>query len=67
MNETGPNLPMRGTPTPAEAQRMVDASRQMFSRTLAGWASDILVLRQAGLDRPGWPSGEQPNQWSKAA
>ncbi len=67
MDETGPNLPMNGTPSPAEAQRMVEASRQLFSRSLAGWASDILALRRAGLDRPRWRDGDPPNQWTKAA
>ncbi len=67
MDETGPNLPMKGTPSPAEAQRVVEASQQLFGRTLAGWACDVLALRRAGLDRPGWHDGEPPNQWSKAA
>ncbi len=67
MDETGPNLPMNGTPSPTEAQRMVEASQQLFGRTLAGWASDILALRRAGLDRPGWRDGEPPIQWTKAA
>ncbi len=67
MDETGPNLPMNGTPSPAEAQRMVEASQQLFGRTLAGWASDILALRRVGLDRPRWRDGEPPNQWTKAA
>ena len=67
MDETGPNLPMKGTPSPAEAQRVVEASQQLFGRTLAGWACDVLALRRAGLDRPGWRDGEPPNQWTKAA
>ena len=67
MDETGPNLPMKGTPSPAEAQRVVEASQQLFGRTLAGWACDVLALRRAGLDRPGWHDGEPPNQWTKAA
>ncbi len=67
VDETRPNLPMKGTPSPAEAQRVVEASQQLFGRTLAGWACDVLALRRAGLDRPGWRDGEPPNQWTKAA
>jgi len=28
-------------------------AKAMYRRVLAGWASDCLALRQAGLDRPG--------------
>jgi hypothetical protein len=32
----------------------------MYQRVLVGWASDVLVLRAAGLDRPGHRRGTRP-------
>jgi hypothetical protein len=30
----------------------IERSRAMFARVLSAWASDMLVLRSRGLDRP---------------
>jgi hypothetical protein len=35
-------------------------ARRMYQRVLVGWASDVLVLRAAGLDRPGHRRGTRP-------
>jgi hypothetical protein len=34
-------------------QRVADA-RKLFQRTLAAWASDVLVIRQHQLHEPAW-------------
>jgi hypothetical protein len=35
-------------------------ARRMYQRVLVGWASDVLVLRAAGLDRPGHRRAVRP-------
>lgn len=40
------NLPVENPLTPRDAERM-------FRRVLASWAQDLMVLRAAGMDRPG--------------
>lgn len=30
-----------------------EAARRMYRRVLASWAQDLLLLRSAGMDRPG--------------
>jgi hypothetical protein len=37
----------------ARADRAVTASRQMYARMLASWASDMLALRRRSLHQPG--------------
>ncbi|MHC5002355.1 MAG: hypothetical protein ACYTJ0_04460 [Planctomycetota bacterium] len=41
-------------PTDLQAQRAVAEARRQFQRTLASWASDLLVLRRRGITRPAW-------------
>lgn len=43
--------------TAATDQQALDAlrlAREMFTRTLAAWASDQLLLQRRGLDQPTW-------------
>jgi hypothetical protein len=52
VSDAGPML----TPaaTDLEAQRAVQAARQVFARTLACWAGDLLDLRSRGLHQATW-------------
>ncbi len=59
-----------GTLSADEAELAVEAARQLFQRTLAAWACDLLALRKAGLDRPGWlaePPEAPDLAWPEAA
>lgn len=39
-----------------QAGRAVEEARHLYQRTLAAWVGDLLTLRRAGLDQPGWAS-----------
>ena len=67
MDDMRSKLLMMDTPSLDEANTIVQESRDLFNRTLAGWASDVLKLQRDGLDTPRWRSGDPPDQWSKAA
>jgi hypothetical protein len=67
MNETERQEPMMQGPTPAEARRAVEQARSLFRRTLSVWVCDLLALRRAGLDTPGWATAPPGFQWSRAA
>ena len=67
MDDINSKLLIMDSPTLEEANRIVQESRDLFNRTLASWASDVLMLQRDGFDRPRWRSGDPPNQWSKAA
>lgn len=58
-------LPMNGAAERAE--RAVDDARRMYRRVLATWAMDVLALRAAGLDKPGFRLGERDTVERKAA
>ena len=58
MKEIAQTVPMKHKPTSQQAQRALEEARCLFARLLAGWASDVLALRAAGLDRPSWRSDE---------
>lgn len=40
----------------------VAQAKQMFGRTLAGWAQNVLSLRRSGLDRPCFRLGSWTDQ-----
>ncbi len=63
---SGPTVPMMDSSVSQESRRAVDNARRLFRRTLAHWASDLLVLRQAGLTRPRWTKSSGPT-WNVAA
>ncbi len=63
---SGPTVPMMTSSVTEESRRAVDNARQLFRWTLAHWASDLLVLRQAGLTRPRWTKASGPT-WTVAA
>ena len=67
MNESARSLPISQLPTPAEADRVVTEARQLFQRTLSAWVCDLLELRRAGLDRPGWVTDDDETRWHEAA
>jgi hypothetical protein len=52
---------------PTQAQTISPLGAQdaqaMFTRVLRSWASDILSLRQRGLDKPGY----RPSPWAEAS
>jgi hypothetical protein len=55
-------------PSRVEADQAVARARRLFGRTLACWASDMLMLRRAGFTRPSWPAPFRgDDSWSKAA
>ncbi|MHC4080839.1 MAG: hypothetical protein ACYS15_08010 [Planctomycetota bacterium] len=67
MNDAARQEPMNRVLSPAEAQRAVDQARSLYQRTLAIWVCDLLALRKAGFDTPGWITTEQDSRWSEAA
>lgn len=67
MNDIRSKLSMMDKPTLDEANTIVQETRDLFNRTLASWASDVLRLQRDGFDSPRWRSDDPPNQWSKAA
>lgn len=46
-------------PSPAQCERQVLESRRLFQRTLASWASDLLILRSRGMRMPVWNAPTQ--------
>ena len=55
-------------PTADETAGMVNSAQRLFHRSLAAWASDLLALRQAGLDGASWQGSlTGPEMWSQAA
>jgi len=67
MDDMNSKLSLMDSPTLDEANTIVQETRDLFNRTLASWASDVLRLQRDGLDTPRWRSGDPDNQWSKAA
>jgi hypothetical protein len=67
MNDAERQEPMLPVMTPAEAQRAVERARSLFRRTLSIWVCDLLCLRKAGLDSPGWMTAPVDSLWSEAA
>ena len=67
--DTHPPLTLSGTdlPSAAQAEQRVVEARRLFQRTLAKWASDVLMIRQRcahsdlAPDRPAW-AGSAPHQ-----
>jgi len=41
----------------ARSRAAEQEARRKYQRVLANWASDVLALRRAGLDRPGAAAG----------
>ena len=67
MNDAVRHEPMMQVPTPAESERAIQQARSLFHRTLSIWACDLLALRKAGLDTPGWTASPPDAWWSEAA
>ncbi|MHC4767910.1 MAG: hypothetical protein ACYTGE_18830 [Planctomycetota bacterium] len=53
--------------SPAEAQRAVEQARCLYQRILSIWVCDLLALRRAGLDTPGWIATAPDSRGSVAA
>ncbi len=57
MNEASDNLPMiLQAPSVPMTQQRVQEARRLFHRTLASWASDVLILRHAKRHLIAWPA-----------
>ena len=62
------NRPTAAIPTGIEAERCVREAQQLYRRTLAAWASDLLELRRTGAIRITWPThAARDDAWSLAA
>ena len=46
--------PIVPLPSAGQAQAAIADSRRLFGRTLERWASDVLILRHAGMLEPKW-------------
>ncbi len=53
--------------TDLEAQRAVQVARQVFARTLACWAGDLLDLRSRGLHEATWTGQSGRRRLRRAA
>jgi len=53
--------------SPAFDERAVAEARRLFQRTLSAWVCDLLELRRAGLDQPGWVRIQDESQRREAA
>jgi hypothetical protein len=60
------HAPTTDLPSAAACDRYVTDARQIFHRTLASWASDVLVLRQQGLHEPAWTARQSPHDMPHA-
>ncbi|MHC4990285.1 MAG: hypothetical protein ACYTGC_04825 [Planctomycetota bacterium] len=67
MNDAVRQEPMIRVLSPADAQRAVDQARSLYQQTLANWVCDLLALRKAGFDTPGWIATEHDSRWNEAA
>ena len=45
--------------TDQQAMEAMRHARDIFSRTLASWASDQLMLQRRGLDQPTWQTASR--------
>ena len=54
MHDRARSLTIARATDPIQAGRAVDEARRLFQRTLSAWVCDLLILRRAGRDRPGW-------------
>jgi len=65
-------------PTPAWCDQRVVQARRLFQRTLASWASDVLLIRHQRMAEPAWDEPARgpltlihppndPDGWSEAA
>ena len=67
MNDAARQEPMIRVLSPIEAQRAVEQARSLYQRTLSIWVCDLLALRKAGLDTPGWITTAPGSRWIEAA
>jgi hypothetical protein len=67
MNDAVRLEPMMQVPTAAESERAIQQARSLFHRILSVWACDLLALRKAGLDTPGWTATPPDAWWREAA
>lgn len=58
---------MMSAASEAEAHDAARGARTMFQRTLASWASDMLILQHRGLHEPTWDTGASSHRLRKAA
>ncbi len=54
MHDPARNLTVAMATDPVQARRAVDEARALFRRALSAWVCDLLILRRAGRDSPGW-------------
>ncbi len=64
MHDPAPSLPFAD---PAGAEQAVEDARRLYQRTLAAWVGDLLTLRRAGLDEPGWTDRDRDTVRQEAA
>jgi hypothetical protein len=59
MDDRAHSLDVIGQVGAEQARLAVEEARRMYGRTLASWVGDLLTMRRAGLDQPGWaPHGD---------
>ncbi len=66
MHDPARSLTVATATDPVQARRAVDEARALFQRALSAWVCDLLILRRAGRDRPGWVY-EHENRHREAA
>ena len=68
MEDEAVKIDAMATPSATDANRALTASRSVFRRVLASWASDILVLRKSGHLSMAYQDRRNDNSgWNKAA
>jgi len=66
MHDPARSLTVATATDPDQARQAVDEARALFQRALSAWVCDLLILRRAGRDCPGW-SDEHESQQREAA
>ena len=54
-------------PDPLEVEAIVKRTQTIFRRTLASWATDLLMLRHTGVVDPTWSDRGDADTWSNVA
>jgi hypothetical protein len=62
MHDPARSLTVATATDPVQAQLAVDQARALFQRALSAWVCDLLILRRAGRDSPGWPTEHESQQ-----
>ena len=66
MHDPAPSLPF-ADPAAEQARQAVEDARRLYQRTMAAWVGDLLTLRRAGLDEPGWTDRDRDTVRQDAA